>query len=217
MGSVLQDDLFNQLNTSLVKVGIDEVGRGCLAGPVVACASLASNNCILPPVFDSKALSARDREAIFIDLNQLEDFHFSFGVVSHSVIDKINILQATFQAMKIALSRLPNTYDEVLVDGSLTIPGLTVYQRAIVKGDAKEPLISASSILAKVYRDKLMDMYDDMYPGYSFKEHKGYGTQKHLDAIKKLGPSPIHRLSFAPFTKQACNSELFLPFEDFFT
>lgn len=215
MGSAIQDDLFNQLNTSLVKVGVDEVGRGCLAGPVIACATLVLGECDLPKVYDSKVLSSQDRETLFLELNQLEDFHFGFGVVSSDVIDKINILQATFQAMRTAILRLPSKFDEILVDGSLTIPGVFTPQRAIVKGDAKEPLISASSILAKVYRDKIMDMYDIRYPGYGFSEHKGYGTQKHLEAIKKLGPSPIHRLSFAPFTKQTDSSELFLPFEDF--
>lgn len=217
MGSAFQEDLFSQLNTSVVKVGVDEVGRGCLAGPVVACATLILKDGCLPKVYDSKALLPETREILFLELNQLENFHFGFGVVSHENIDKINILEATFEAMKIAISRLPKQYDEILVDGSLLIPGLNIPQQAIIKGDAKEPLISAASILAKVYRDKLMDMYENLYPGYGFKEHKGYGTKKHLEAIKALGPSPIHRLSFAPFAKQVDNRELFLPFEDFFT
>lgn len=216
MGSAIQDDLFHQFNISLVKVGVDEVGRGCLAGPVVACATIALDGCVLPKVYDSKALTAQDRESLFLELNQLENFHFAFGVVSSETIDQINILQSTFQAMRIAITRLPQLFNEVMVDGSLTIPGLKHYQRAIIKGDAKEPLISASSILAKVYRDKLMDMYHALYPSYGFNEHKGYGTQKHLDALDQYGPTPIHRLSFAPLAKKQSSDEILLPFEDFF-
>lgn len=216
MGSALQQDLFNQLNISLVNVGVDEVGRGCLAGPVVACACFALDDCKLPSVYDSKALTPQDRQDLFLTLSQLDNFHFSFGVVSNEVIDQINILQATFQAMRLALSRLPQEFGQVLVDGSLKIPGVKHPQIAIVKGDAKEPLISASSILAKVYRDHLMDICDKKYPGYGFSEHKGYGTSQHLDAIKKLGPSPIHRMSFSPLTKKQDSLELLLPFEEFF-
>lgn len=216
MGPAFQDDLFSQLNTLLVKVGVDEVGRGCLAGPVVACATVALEGCVLPKVYDSKTLSRQEREALFLELNQLENFHFAFGVVSHESIDKINILQATFQAMSLAISRLPEVYDEILIDGSLTIPGLNKAQRSIIKGDAKEPLISAASILAKVYRDNMMAIYESLYPGYGFNQHKGYGTQEHIKALNTLGPCPIHRLSFAPLNHKADNRELVLPFEDFF-
>jgi ribonuclease HII len=216
MGSAIQDDLFGQLNTSLVKVGVDEVGRGCLAGPVVACACFASTDCKLPKVYDSKAISASDREALFLELTHLDNFHYAFGVVDSDQIDKINILQATFLAMKKAISKLPQTFDEVLVDGSMCIPGLNIPQQAIVKGDAKEPLIGAASILAKVFRDQLMEIYTRMYPDYGFNMHKGYGTPFHLEKLRELGPSSIHRKSFAPLSKKLDNQELYLPLEDFF-
>lgn len=215
MGSVIQDDLFGQINTSLVKVGVDEVGRGCIAGPVVACACFAEAGCQLPKVYDSKQLSAQDRESIFLELTQLDHFHYAFGVISSEVIDKVNILQATFMAMRLALKRLPNSYDQILVDGSLTIPGISIPQIAVVKGDAKEPLISAASILAKVFRDHLMDKYALKIPGYGFEIHKGYGTPAHLKSLDMLGPCSIHRMSFAPLTKNE-NDNLQLPFEDFY-
>jgi ribonuclease HII len=216
MGSAIQDDLFGQINSSLVKVGVDEVGRGCIAGPVVACACFAQEGCRLPKVFDSKTLSKDDREIIFTQLSELEHFHFAFGIISSSIIDEVNILQATFKAMKLAINRLPQTFDEILVDGSLTIPGLGFQQTAIIKGDSKEPLISAASILAKVFRDKLMDMYGKIYPEYGFEIHKGYGTGLHLEKVKAFGATPIHRLSFAPFSKKIDQATLFLPLEDFY-
>ncbi len=214
MGSAIQDDLFGQLNSSLVKVGVDEVGRGCIAGPVVACACFALDTCQLPQVFDSKTLTAEDREDIFIQLSQLENFHFAFGVVSNDQIDQINILQATFKAMKTAISRLPLEFDEVLVDGSLLIPGLNYPQKAIVKGDSKEPIISAASILAKVFRDKLMDMYSRQFPKYGFDVHKGYGTALHLEKLKAFGPTTLHRMSFAPLSKKEETNTLFLPLDE---
>lgn len=216
MGSAIQDDLFGQLNTSLVKVGVDEVGRGCLAGPVVACACYTIGDCKLPKVHDSKAISAQDRESLFIELTSLDNFYYAFGVVDSVEIDRINILQATFSAMKKALNKLPEGYQEILVDGSLCIPGISLPQQAIVKGDAKEPLISAASILAKVFRDQIMEFYARMYPEYGFNAHKGYGTPFHLEKLQLLGPTSIHRKSFAPVSKKLDDQELYLPIEDFF-
>jgi len=211
----VQFDLFEPLNASLVKAGVDEVGRGCIAGPVVACACFADSSCQLPVVFDSKVLSPKERDDIFVYLSELEGFHFGFGVVSPKRIDEINILQATFEAMRWALKRLPQEFQEVLVDGSLSIPHLDKPQQAIVKGDAKVPLISAASIMAKVYRDVLMQKWAAQYPEYGFAQHKGYGTASHLEAIKKWGCSPIHRLSFAPFTQLPEETQvLHLPFEE---
>lgn len=216
MGSAIQEDLFGQLNLNLVNVGVDEVGRGCIAGPVVACACFILGECQLPKVFDSKALTADMREDLFIKLSQLDNFYYAFGVVPSDEIDKINILQATFKAMRQAIERLPKLFDHLLIDGSLIIPGLSYAQSAIIKGDAKEPLISAASILAKVYRDKIMDMYDKMYPNYGFKVHKGYGTPLHLQMLDQLGPTAIHRHSFAPLAKKIESNDLYFPLEDFF-
>jgi ribonuclease HII len=215
MGSATQISLFEPASFK-TPVGVDEVGRGCIAGPVVACACLIKPGCELPKVYDSKALTKEDREDLFFVLSQLEGFHFAFGVVSSFEIDQINILQATFKAMRTAIERLPCIYDQILVDGSLIIPGITTPQEAIVKGDAKEPLISAASIMAKVYRDHLMTLLARRYPEYGFDIHKGYGTALHLEAIEKYGPLDEHRKSFAPFSKKMHESTLQLELEDVF-
>jgi ribonuclease HII len=215
MGSATQISLFDSTEAKLL-VGVDEVGRGCIAGPVVACACFALEGCELPKVYDSKVLTKEDREDLFFILSQLPGFHFAFGVISSGRIDQINILQATFEAMKLALERLPQQYDKVLVDGSMTIPGLNKNQEAIIKGDAKEPLISAASIMAKVYRDHLMSLIAKDFPDYGFDIHKGYGTAMHLEAIEKHGATIHHRLSFAPFSKKQQSDGLQLELEDFF-
>lgn len=200
MGSVVQDHLPG-LSGTLIQVGVDEVGRGCLAGPVVACACFKTQGCELPKVYDSKSLTSKRREALFLELVHLENFYYAFGVIPPSVIDQVNILQATFMAMRQALIKLPLGEYEVLVDGSLVIPGVKYPQTAMIKGDAKEPLISAASILAKVFRDQLMELYSEKFPDYGFNLHKGYGTKAHLEALERLGPCTIHRLSFAPLSK----------------
>ena len=176
--------------------GVDEVGRGPLAGPVVAAAVLLGGG--EPPyrLADSKAISEKRREAIFEWLSG-GDAHIGIGFVEHDEIDRINIHNASLLAMRRAVEALPVTPARLLIDGKFTIDmDMDMEQEAIIKGDSKEPAISAASIVAKVTRDRLMKDYDRVYPGYGFSGHKGYPTKSHKDAIRRLGPSPIHRLSF---------------------
>lgn len=178
--------------------GIDEVGRGPLAGPVVACAFLISGKPTnFPAVNDSKKLSGHTRLELAAALRKAPGIHIGLGIVEPAMIDQINILRATHLAMRNALEDLPVRADFALVDGC-PVPGLSVPSQSIVKGDSKSSAIAAASIIAKVYRDQLMTDYDKQFPGYGFAAHKGYGTQAHLTALKTLGPSPIHRRSFAP-------------------
>lgn len=174
--------------------GIDEVGRGPLAGPVVAGAVILPKNEKLLYLNDSKKLSAKKREELS-DIIIEKAVSVSIAEVGHERIDEINILQATYEAMRKAVHNLSVSPD-ILLNDAVTIPGLSMKQVPIIKGDAKSASIAAASIVAKVYRDRLMVKYDDMYPGYGFAENKGYGSQAHIDAIKRLGPSPIHRMSF---------------------
>lgn len=181
-------------------VGVDEAGRGPLAGPVVACA------CFIPPcicsefadVNDSKKLTPKKREEICQRMERL-GILFNVGFASAREIDQLNILQATFLAMRRAARRFHNMGGIIaLVDGPLAVKDLPLRQQPIVDGDAKSLHIAAASIIAKVHRDRYMDIIDKLYPGYGFAGHKGYGTQKHLEALKKLGPCPEHRRTFAP-------------------
>ena len=175
--------------------GVDEAGRGPLAGPVVAAAVLFIRRSKLFSLNDSKKISAKVREDLFMKISQ--DALVGIGVVDEEQIDAINIYQASRLAMKKAVLSLTRTPDLLLVDGKMKID-LPITQRAIVKGDAKSASIAAASVIAKVYRDALMMEFDHQYPGYDFKKHKGYATQGHLEKIKKLGPCIIHRRSFAP-------------------
>ena len=183
--------------------GIDEAGRGPLAGPVVAaCVVIGPDFKIddedLKLVADSKKLSAKRREKLFgVIKNKV--LAVEIGVVNNKVIDRVNILQSAFLAMRQALERLSLQPDYVLVDGNLKIPQLKQEQSAIIDGDAKVFAIAAASIIAKVSRDWLMLEADKKYPEYEFARHKGYGTKRHLEKIKEFGPCPLHRLSFAPF------------------
>lgn len=174
--------------------GIDEAGRGPLAGPVVAAAVIMPVDCSLLYVNDSKKLSASKREELF---DQIMDAAISVGIgmASPGRIDEINILQATYEAMREAVSQL-DPAPEMLVNDAVIIPGLSVGQKAIVKGDAKCYSIAAASIIAKVTRDRIMEQYDSLYPGYGFAAHKGYGSAAHIAALKQYGPCPIHRHSF---------------------
>lgn len=174
--------------------GIDEVGRGPLAGPVVAGAVILPKDQKLLYLNDSKQLSAKKREELY-DIIMDRAVSVSLGEISHTRIDEINILQATYEAMRYAVHNLSFTPD-ILLNDAVTIPGLTMKQVPIIKGDAKSASIAAASIVAKVYRDRLMAEYDKIYPGYGFAENKGYGSQAHIEAIRKLGPTPIHRMSF---------------------
>ncbi|MBQ8054388.1 MAG: ribonuclease HII [Lachnospiraceae bacterium] len=178
----------------LVIAGIDEAGRGPLAGPVAAGA------CILPAdhdilyLNDSKKLSAKKRDMLFDQIKE-EALAWSVGLVDSARIDEINILQATYEAMRLAISQLkvPPT---VLINDAVTIPGIRIPQVPVIKGDATCISIAAASVLAKVTRDRIMEEMDEKYPEYGFAKHKGYGTREHMDAIREFGPCPIHRRSF---------------------
>lgn len=178
---------------------LDEAGRGPLAGPVVAaCVVINANFSInneLIEVNDSKKLTAEKREILFDLINK----HFigvGIGVCDHQTIDRINILQATFLAMKKAISSIKIKPDFLIIDGSIRIPNCSTPQQVYIKGDAKVFAIAAASIIAKATRDRLMLDFDKLYPNYDFIKHKGYGTKGHLEKLKQYGPCPIHRLSF---------------------
>lgn len=174
--------------------GIDEAGRGPLAGPVSAGAVVLPKNCQIPYLNDSKKLSPAKREELYEVITH-EAVAWGVGLIGPDVIDEINILQATYRAMKLAIGQL-GVEPDLLLNDAVTIPGLTVKQVPIVKGDAKSVSIAAASILAKVTRDRLMEQYDRIYPEYGFASHKGYGSAAHIEAIKKYGPCPIHRRTF---------------------
>lgn len=174
--------------------GIDEAGRGPLAGPVVAAACILPKDCSLLYINDSKQLSAAKREELFDRIREAA-VAYGVGIVGPQRIDEINILQATYEAMRMAISELSVTPD-LLLNDAVTIPQVSIRQVPIIKGDAKSISIGAASILAKVTRDRLMVEYDRLMPEYGFAGHKGYGAKTHIEAIKKYGPSPIHRMTF---------------------
>ena len=174
--------------------GIDEAGRGPLAGPVVAGAVILPKNCEILGLNDSKQLTEKKREELY-DVIMKEAVSVGIGFRTNERIDEINILQATYEAMRDAVAAL-NVVPDVLLNDAVTIPGLPMKQVPIIKGDAKSVSIAAASIIAKVTRDRLMVEYDRQYPGYDFASNKGYGSAAHIEAIKKLGPTPIHRRSF---------------------
>jgi len=175
--------------------GVDEAGRGPLAGPVVAAAVLLPDGLLLPGVNDSKKLTANQREELFEVISR-EAISVGVGIGDHDLVDSINILQATRSAMRDAVLSLVPQPDFLLIDGISTIP-MNVPQRTVKKGDSLSLSIAAASIVAKVTRDRMMLEYDALYPGYGFADHKGYGAASHLAAIAKLGPSPIHRKTFS--------------------
>ena len=174
--------------------GIDEAGRGPLAGPVVAAAVILPKDIFLPFLNDSKKVTEKRRDVLFDQIKQ-EALAYGIGIASNALIDEINILQATYEAMREAISKLNKTPDILLVD-AVHIPGINIKQVGIVKGDAKSVNIAAASILAKVTRDRLMLEYDKIYPEYGFASNKGYGTAKHIEALKAYGACDIHRRSF---------------------
>lgn len=193
-------------------IGIDEVGRGPLAGPVVAAAVHYKDARFRIPeelekefalIRDSKKLSEKQREKIFEIIEK--HFEIGIGIVSAETIDRINILQATFLAMKSALSqllkKLPREAQEeciLLIDGNQLLPNCSYAQETITGGDGIVKSIAAASIIAKVTRDRMIALYENEYPGYGFMSHKGYGTKVHMDALRRFGPCPIHRMSFKP-------------------
>lgn len=174
--------------------GIDEAGRGPLAGPVVAAAVIMPRDGKIPYINDSKQLSEKKREQLFEQILK-EALSYGVGIVDAQQIDRINILQATYEAMRQALGQLSLPLGHVLVD-AVRIPGVSVAQTPIIKGDAKCYSIAAASIVAKVTRDRIMREYDRMYPGYGFCENKGYGSAAHIETLKQKGPVPIHRRTF---------------------
>ena len=178
-----------------VLAGIDEAGRGPLAGPVVVAGVVLPPECDSFSVFDSKALDDRARRELFEALTQDSSVRYAIVERSAERIDEVNILRATHEAMREVARQL--SPELALVDG-LSVPAFPVPARFVVKGDATSASIAAASILAKVHRDRLMEAFDAQYPGYGFAKHKGYGTKAHLEALRTLGPSPIHRLSFGP-------------------
>jgi ribonuclease HII len=179
--------------------GIDEVGRGALAGPVVASAVILPHPTNLPwfgLVRDSKELTSRKRESLF-DLINKESVAVGIGIVPSQVIDSINILKATKLAMMQAVGKLPKQPHFLIID-RVTLSQCPIPQRGITRGDKLCLSIACASIVAKVTRDRMMVEFDQIYPGYGFAQHKGYGTGIHISCLQKLGPSPIHRLYFAP-------------------
>lgn len=174
--------------------GIDEVGRGPLAGPVVAGAVILPRDCQILYLNDSKQLSEKKREELY-EVIMENAVSTGLGFVSPERIDEINILQATYEAMRQAIGKLEKEPD-LLLNDAVTIPGVEIRQVPIIKGDAKSVSIAAASIIAKVTRDRLMVQYDEIYPEYGFASNKGYGAAAHIEALKKYGPTPIHRRSF---------------------
>ena len=177
--------------------GIDEVGRGPLAGPVVACAVILPKKINIKKINDSKKLTKKDREDICSKLISNPKVIYAVSIIEHTIIDKINIFQSSLLAMKNAVNKLKVKPDYLLFDGKFH-PQISTPSKAIIKGDSKSISISAASIIAKVTRDKIMIDYHEKYPEYRFDLHKGYGTKLHKKALLDFGPCEIHRKSFAP-------------------
>ena len=183
-------------------VGIDEVGRGPLAGPVVAAAVLFLSQATIPEgLTDSKKLSHEERVRIADELHASDSVVLAIGQVEPEDIDKLNILRATFKAMLQAVAAIQPAPDFALVDGNAVPAELPCPGKAVVKGDSLSASIAAASIVAKVHRDRLMIELDNIFPEYGFADHKGYGTASHVAALEQLGPCPVHRRSFAPVAR----------------
>lgn len=174
--------------------GIDEVGRGPLAGPVVACAVILPLGLKIPYVNDSKKVTALRREKLYDEILE-KAIAVGIGIRDEKRIDEINILQATYEAMREAIGNL-KVQPDLLLNDAVTIPGIEIPQVPIIHGDASSISIAAASIVAKVTRDRMMVEYDTVYPGYDFASNKGYGTKAHIEGLKTLGPTPIHRRTF---------------------
>lgn len=180
-----------------VIAGVDEAGRGPLAGPVVAAACIIPMDLLIAGIDDSKKLSPKKRQSLFEQLTKDHRIYFGVGIVSHEEIDRINILQASIQAMLLAVAQLTNKPTYLLVDG-LKLPHPTIPSEKILQGDQRSYNIAAASIIAKETRDRLMEEEHKKWPDYGFDKNKGYGTEYHLAALAKHGPCPIHRRSFEP-------------------
>lgn len=175
--------------------GVDEAGRGPLAGPVVAAVCILPKNALIPQIDDSKKLTADIRSRLFNRLTSDSKIRYGIGIIEPEIIDQINIYQATIKAMLMAIEQLEEQPDCLLVDG-LQLPHLSIPVTKIIKGDQLSQSIAAASIIAKVTRDRLMHEYHEIWPHYGFNRHKGYGTEFHRNALKEHGPCPIHRRSF---------------------
>lgn len=179
--------------------GIDEVGRGSLSGPVVTASVILpqdmSKLLLLSEVTDSKALSEKKREYLFPIIKEIV-LDYSIGIIDNKIIDEVNILQATFLAMKQSIEKLKLKPDFIIVDGNKKIPDVLIPQKEIIKGDLKSLSIGAASIIAKVTRDKIMENYSETYPLYNWKKNKGYSSKEHIEAIKKYGLTDLHRKTF---------------------
>ena len=191
-------------------IGVDEAGRGPLAGPVVAAAVSLPDGVMIEGLDDSKKLSAIKRDILF-DRIVASGAAFAVGIVDNELIDRINILRASLQAMAVAVNKLRLKPDCILVDGNQIIPNLDLPQIAVIGGDAVCPSISAASILAKVTRDRIMDHYGKLYRDFAFSRHKGYPTADHMRELRECGPTPIHRKSFKPVSDVIAQVELSLP------
>lgn len=198
------EDIYWTKHPTCHLAGIDEAGRGCLAGPVVAAAVVISPNVAhdlyrssLSQINDSKQVTPKKREVLWAQLTTLPGVFYGIGSASAQEVDEINILRATHLAMRRALEALPRMPDFTLVDG-LRVKGLPIEHQAIVKGDSKSFLIACASIMAKVTRDHLLMTLDQDYPIYNFATHKGYGTKAHRDILRTNGPCPAHRMTFRP-------------------
>ena len=192
----LFENFFKKKGYSLI-AGVDEAGRGPLAGPVVAAACILPSYLSIEGINDSKKLTAKERQRLFFLFANHPGIYFGVGIVDQKRIDQINILQASLEAMEIAIYKLCLVPHFLLVDGR-HFPKTKIPGEALVKGDARSISIASASIIAKYIRDQLMHIYHFKWPYYGFDKHKGYGTRSHLLALKKYGPSPIHRLSFSP-------------------
>lgn len=182
--------------------GIDEAGRGPLAGPVAAAAVILDPDRKIIGLDDSKKLSEKQREELYVEIKE-KALAVGIGVIDNNVIDELNILQATFKAMRTAVDSLGVRPDYLLVDGNRQIPAIKIKQETVVDGDSRVNAIAAASIIAKVSRDRIMDEYHLRYPAYGFIRNKGYGTEEHITALKENGPLKIHRFSFAIVNKYA--------------
>jgi len=186
--------------------GVDEAGRGPLAGPVVAAACILPRGLQIEGIDDSKKITPEKREELYHVLTTHPDIHYGIGILESVVIDKINILQAALRSMALAVDALDVEPDYLLIDGN-HLPPTHIATKAVIKGDGRSLSIGAASIIAKHHRDVLMKQLHEKYPHYGFDRHKGYGTKGHVEALRAYGPCPIHRTSFAPVRSLTCSGE----------
>ena len=190
----IEEEIYTKENIQYI-CGIDEAGRGPLAGPVVVASVIMPKNSMIEGVNDSKKISEKKREKLYDEITSTS-IAWSVGIVDQKEIDEINILNATKKGLTMALTELEQKPDMILVDALTKIDTLGIPYESIIKGDAKSYSIAAASIIAKVTRDRIMRQWDELYPEYGFVKHKGYGTKMHIEAIKKYGACPLHRRTF---------------------